>query len=269
VLGGPGHLVHPDLEQLVEPVGVEFVVGDAFDDPADGAPVDPHQPGDRALVGPGRKPRHERLEVAREVRTGARERDGLGAGAVDRAPQPPQLCMNLQAPHAEVQVPPRRVDWARVEAPATPVTALWADQVPAPQRDVDHDPSRLEPHPPNPDPVQAQQARECRREAHVVLPREPLDLHHQAASLTRPAASHAPGSFARPPVKGAAARLAALGPDGPPLTARLRSADLSATDCAARATHAGHHTVENARSDTESDPNFTHTDGRRRRRRHA
>jgi hypothetical protein len=133
--------------------------------------------------------------------------------------------MDLQAPHAEVQVPPGRVHRAGVEAPAGPVPALRTDQLAAAQRDLHNDPSRLEVHRAHPDPVQAQQARECRREAHVVLPRKPLDLHHQAASLTRRAAPHALGSCARRSVKGAATRLAALGPDGPRLTARPRSAD--------------------------------------------
>jgi hypothetical protein len=86
----PGHLVDPDLEQVVEAVRVQFVGADTLDDPPDGAPVDPQHPGDRRLVGAGRQPRDEVLEIAGEVRAAASEWHLLGAHAVSRADQPAQ-----------------------------------------------------------------------------------------------------------------------------------------------------------------------------------
>ncbi|MCA1701155.1 MAG: hypothetical protein LC790_20555 [Actinobacteria bacterium] len=139
-----------------------------------------------------------------------------------------------------------------------------ADQVLTAQRDLDHDPSRFKAHRAHPDPVQAQQTRECRREAHVVLPEEPLDLNHQAASLTAAAAPHPSCSCARRPVNGATTRLAALGPDGPPLTARLRSAEHSSKGCASRATHANDHAAKDACSRRETQRDLTHIEYRRR-----
>jgi len=79
VLLAPGDLVDADVEQVLEPVGVELVLGDALDDPPDGAPVDPHQPTDRALVRPGGQVGDETLEVPGEVRARPGERHALGA----------------------------------------------------------------------------------------------------------------------------------------------------------------------------------------------
>jgi hypothetical protein len=38
VLAPPADLVHADLEEVLEPVGIELVRGNALDDPPDGAP---------------------------------------------------------------------------------------------------------------------------------------------------------------------------------------------------------------------------------------
>ena len=57
VLALPADLVDPDVEQVVEPAGIELVVADALDDPPDRVPVDPQHPLDRRLVGARRKPR--------------------------------------------------------------------------------------------------------------------------------------------------------------------------------------------------------------------
>jgi len=57
VLALPADFVDPDLEQVVEPAGIELVVADALDDPPDRVPVDPQHPRDRRLVRPCRQPR--------------------------------------------------------------------------------------------------------------------------------------------------------------------------------------------------------------------
>jgi hypothetical protein len=70
----PAHLVHPDLEQRLESLGVQPVVHDPLDDAPHGVPVDAHQPTDRGLVHGGGQPPHQVLEVGGEARAGTRAR---------------------------------------------------------------------------------------------------------------------------------------------------------------------------------------------------
>ena len=60
----PSDLIDRDLEQIVQTTLVEQFVADALDDPPDRLPVDPRQPAGRGLIGLGRQPRDEVLEVA-------------------------------------------------------------------------------------------------------------------------------------------------------------------------------------------------------------
>ena len=98
LLLAPGHLVDADIEQLIQAVRVELVAGDALDDSSHGAPVDPHQPTDRALVGPRSQVGDEALEVPGEPGARTSERHALGADPVNRAGQSPQLRTDLKPP---------------------------------------------------------------------------------------------------------------------------------------------------------------------------
>jgi hypothetical protein len=166
----PADLVDTDLKEVLETVGIKLVTADALNDPPDGAPVDAHQPGDRALVSACRQPRDQGFEVARETAARSCERDRFGPRAVARTPQPPQLGVHLKAPHAEIQVPPHGVHRARVKASLGAVGAVGALQMAPAQRDRHDHPRSFEAHCAHPHPVQAQQARECRRGAHAVPP---------------------------------------------------------------------------------------------------
>ena len=175
MLPSPADLVDPDLEQVVQPVGIELIGAHAGDDPPDGVPVDPRQPLDRGLLGPGRQPRDELLEIAGEPARVSGERNALDPDAVLRALQAAKLGAELEPPDAEVQVAPGRLDPLTVVPVRRGEIAQWAAQPPAPQRHPHHDPVGLEPHPTHPDPIQAQQARESRVDAHRRPPCKPLD----------------------------------------------------------------------------------------------
>ena len=162
----PRDLVDRDLKQLAEPVLADVLVGDTLDDPPDRLPVDPRQPAGRRLVGLGRQPRHEVVEVAREARAVAGERDALDVHAVLRTAQPPQPGADLQAPDPEIQMPPDRVVVLLVLAMARAVRALRALKAATTQRDGHADPIGLKVDRANPDSGQIEQARECARDAH-------------------------------------------------------------------------------------------------------
>jgi hypothetical protein len=187
VLLAPGHLVDPDLEQIVQPIRIELVGADARDDPPDGVPVDPDQPLDRRLVGPGGQPRDERLEVAREPTRVPGERNALHPDPVLGALKPPQLSAELEPPHAEIEVPPDRLDMLAVMTVRRGELAQRAPQPPTSERDPHHHPVGVELHLAHPDPVQAQQARESRVDAHRRPPVELLDLRQPAACRARTA----------------------------------------------------------------------------------
>lgn len=141
----PRDLVDRDLKEFLEPVGaVEMLIADALDDPPDGLPVDPHQPADRGLVGPGRQPRDELLEVAREASAVAGERDALHQRPVLGTAQPPQPSADLQPPDPQVQMPPDRVVMLAALATARAVRAPRAPKTPTAKRDPDDDPVGLE-----------------------------------------------------------------------------------------------------------------------------
>ena len=70
-------------------------------------PLDPRQPAGRGLVGLRRQPRDELLEVAREARAVAGERDALHVHAVLGAAQPPQPRVNLKPPAAQIEMAAR------------------------------------------------------------------------------------------------------------------------------------------------------------------
>ena len=124
----PRDLVDRDFKQVAEAVPIEQFVADALDDPPDRLPVDPRQPAGRRLVGLGRQPRDEILEVAGKARAAPGERDALDVHVVLRTAQPPQPGVNLQAPAAEIQMAPDRVVMLLVLAMARGVRALRATQ---------------------------------------------------------------------------------------------------------------------------------------------
>lgn len=132
-----GDLVDADLVQVVEAVWVELVGHDAFDDGADGAPVDPTQPTDRGLVHARGRPCHEVLDVAGEPRAMAGEVDGLHdhppAGS---ACQPPQRRADRDPPHAQVHRPPGRGMRLGVVPPPRRPAAVRADQPSAAQPNI-------------------------------------------------------------------------------------------------------------------------------------
>ena len=181
----PRDLVDRDLKQTCEPVAVDQLLPDTLDDPSDRLPVDPRQPAGGGLVGLGRKPGDQVLEVAREPRAVAGERDALHVRAVLGATNPPEPGVNLQPPAPEIEMAPDRV----VMLPALPmargVRALRAMQATPAQRDRHDDSIRLEADRADPHPGQAQQAAECSRDAHG----EDLQLgdveHPRAYGLTR------------------------------------------------------------------------------------
>ena len=63
----PRHFVDADDEQVVQPVGVQPVDHDAFDDAPGGVPVDTDQAPERGLVHGGGQPPDQVLEVAGET----------------------------------------------------------------------------------------------------------------------------------------------------------------------------------------------------------
>ena len=109
------------------------------------------------------------LEIAREVRARPRERDALHAHPVLGADQPAQPGADLQAPHAEIEMTPVRIDRADVVAVRRAERAPRTDQPPAAQRDPHHDPVGLEDNVADMHPLQAQQRRECSSDAHGTI----------------------------------------------------------------------------------------------------
>ena len=164
--GAPRDLVDADVEEIVQPVGVELLLPDTRDDPPDGLPVDAHQPADRAPIGLRGQPRHQVLKVPAEARTLTRERHTLDVHAVNRAGNPPQRRADLKTPHTKVQVTPGRLVALDVLAVGRRERAVRADQSPPAQRDPHDHPARLEGHPAHPHPLQAQQTTECSSDAH-------------------------------------------------------------------------------------------------------
>ena len=193
VLALPADLIDPDLKQVLETVRVQFIGADPADDPPNGVPVDSHQPGDRRLVNFGGQPGDERLEVAREPGAVPSERHALDPNPVLGALQSPQLRADLQAPDPEIEMPPDRLDLLTVVTMASRERAQRAVQPTASERHRDDHPIGEELHPPHPDPVQAQQARECRADAHRRPPCELTDLGKPPACLMRAAARHPDG----------------------------------------------------------------------------
>ena len=187
MLASPADLVHADLEQVVQPIRIELVGADARDDPPDGVPVDPDQPLDRGLVRSGREPRDERLEVAGEPARVPGERNALDPDPVLRALDAAQLGAELKPPDPEIEVPPDRLDVLAVMAMRRRIRAQRAPQPPAPQRDPHHHPIAVKLHPPHPDPVQAQQARESRVDAHRRPPVELMTFKQPPACRARTA----------------------------------------------------------------------------------
>jgi hypothetical protein len=171
----------PDLEQVVQPIRVKLIAADAADDATDGVPIDPDHPADRALIGPGRQPRDELLEIAGEPAGVPSERHALDPDPVLRALEPPQLGAELQAPDPQIQVPPDRLDVLQVVAVRRGETTQRATKTPAPKRQVDRDPVLVEADTANPDPVQAQQPRESRVDAHRRPPVELMTFKQPAA----------------------------------------------------------------------------------------
>ncbi len=153
----PGDLVDADLEQLVEAVGVELLGADTLGDPPDGGPVDAQHPLDRRLVRPGGQPRHQALEVAREVRAVTREADALDADAVLRTGQSAQPGADLQAPDAEIEMAPAGIDRAHVMAMGGRERAQRADQPSPAQGDLHYDAVGLKADIADVHPVKAQQ----------------------------------------------------------------------------------------------------------------
>ena len=74
VVFAPRDLVEPDLEEPIQPAGVELRGADPLADRADRDPRDAHQARHRGRVHLRRQPGHERLEVGGEAR--ARPREG-------------------------------------------------------------------------------------------------------------------------------------------------------------------------------------------------
>lgn len=163
----PRDLIDRDLKQIRQPVlSCEHLLADALDDSADRVPDDPGQPAGRGLVGLRRQPRDQVLEIAGEPGAVTGERDALHQRTVLGATEPPQPGVHLQAPAAEIQVPPDRVVMLLVLAIARGVRALRAIKAPTTQRDRHHDPAGLKADRPNPHPRQVKQAEECSADAH-------------------------------------------------------------------------------------------------------
>jgi hypothetical protein len=180
----PGDLVDADLEELIEAIKVELVGADALDDPPDGGPVDAQHPLDRRLVGARGKPGRQVLEVARQARAVTRERHALDADAVLRADQPAQPRADLQAPDAEVEMAPIRIDRAHIVTARGRERAQRAEQPTAAQRDLHDHAVGLELDLSDAHAVEAQQTRECGSGAHGIIDLQIAGL--QTSATLRP-----------------------------------------------------------------------------------
>ena len=144
VVLAPADLVHPDVDQAVEALGVEFVAHDPFADAAHGVPVDAQEPRDGRLVGLRGQERGDVFEVAGEPAAMAGERDCLNDDPMLGAGQPAQPSPDLDPGPAEVQVPPARPDRAGVVAGPSSVRAQRTGQPPGPQPHLDHHPPGIQ-----------------------------------------------------------------------------------------------------------------------------
>ena len=169
----PGDLIHADRDQAAQAALVEVVGDDALHDPPDRVPGDPQQPGERSLGHLLRKPRNDVLEVAGVGRIGPRPRHGLVAHTAVPTPQPPQLALDYAAARAEIEVTPALHSPA-VDA-AAELAAARADTPPPPQTDGHDHPLGAETNIDHRRPGQAEHPVECARDAHVALPRKPLN----------------------------------------------------------------------------------------------
>src|SRR3954467_10133519 len=129
------------------------------------------------------------LEIAAEAGA-ARSRDRLQAHPAVRALHAPQPGDHVAALSAEIEVPPPAP--LGVVGGATDLPAARADAAPAPQPHGHQHPLTVEPDPDHRRPGQAQDAVECRRDAHVARPFTPLTLKQPAASRTGACASISP-----------------------------------------------------------------------------
>ena len=134
-------LVHPDAPQAVEPAAAVagLQVGpDAGAYPAHGAPVDPHELGQRAPAHVQGEPRHGVLEGRGEpARRGAGPRDGLGAHPVFRALDAPRRVLDAAPGGADVRGPPPP-GGERVVAVAPPAAGRAAERRPPGPRGDDY-----------------------------------------------------------------------------------------------------------------------------------
>jgi len=128
----------------------------------------PRIPGRFSLVHGGGQPPHQVLEVPGEPAPRPGEGHPLGAHPMGRARKPSQDRFDLQAPPAQIEVPPRGGDPAGVVAGRGREATLGAEQLPASQLDGDHHPGWLEDHVSDRHPRQVHQALECSRDAHGI-----------------------------------------------------------------------------------------------------
>src|SRR5215216_58655 len=178
VMAPVADLVDADADQPLEPRLIEVVGEDALDDPPDGVPADPEQPGDRCLGHLLGQPRDDVFEVAGVARPRPRPRDRLELRPAAATPQPPQLALDDAAVGAQIEVAPA-LDAPPVDRQPTGLPAARADPSPAPQphrhdhpvggeADVDHRRAR-----------QTQKPVECRADTHVALLAGRLTLNSQ------------------------------------------------------------------------------------------
>jgi hypothetical protein len=162
----PTDLVDADAEQPVETAWVQLGGDDTFTRPPDRAPRHPTEPRDRGLVGAGRQPRHQVIEVAGQMRARAGERDRLGDDTVDRATQPTELRVDPDPPHPHIEVAPHRPTRPGVVAGPSRKRAVRTRKALAAQHDghgdhVDREHDRGDVHP-----LEADKALEYSRDAH-------------------------------------------------------------------------------------------------------
>jgi hypothetical protein len=198
------HLVDADPRQPVQAAAVETLGHDAVDDPSDGVPGDPHQPGDRVLGHLLRQEGDDILELAREPWP-ARPRHRLDAHAAVRALDPPQPGGDEAALATKVQMTPATQH--RVVAGAADLPATRAHASPAPQPHRDDHALVGETHAGDRRPGQSERPVECRRGAHVVLLEEPLSFRHPAASPNRRSCASPRAQRPRPRSRAAIPRL--------------------------------------------------------------
>ncbi len=166
VMTPPGDLVDPDLEQAVQPAGVDVGVHDPGADRPNRSPGHPEQPADRGPVHLGGAEGHQVLEVAREPRPRAGERHSLGHYAVHRAPKTAQACGDDQRPPPQVEVPPAGVDVPGVVAKGRGVAAVRAVKEPAAKRHGDDHGVGAERNLADARTLQGQQVVQCCGDAH-------------------------------------------------------------------------------------------------------